>query len=61
MIDENPLVTSNRKDVVGYFCKIHNIVNLRLNKEIFDCEKAFDHWGGDCGCDGTSESESPKN
>lgn len=47
----------DRKSLVNYFCKIHNIVNKRLNKEEFDCSKAYNEWGGDCGCDG-KESES---
>jgi FAD-linked sulfhydryl oxidase len=56
MIDENPVVTSNRHDVVIYFCEIHNIVNKRLGKPLFDCDKALEYWGGDCGCHGDSSS-----
>jgi len=29
---------------------LHNKVNERLKKPIFDCKKAMDYWGGDCGC-----------
>jgi hypothetical protein len=39
--------------LVGYVCKLHNIVNERLDKPIFDCNKAFDFWGGGCGCGDT--------
>jgi hypothetical protein len=29
---------------------LHNKVNERLGKEIFNCAAAFNYWGGDCGC-----------
>ncbi len=45
------LKSNDRSDVVRYFCDLHNVVNKRLNKPIFDCSKAYDHWGGDCGCE----------
>ena len=45
------LKANSREELVNYICKIHNIVNKVLNKPIFDCKKAFDYWGGDCGCD----------
>lgn len=44
-------------------CDLHNKVNASLKKPIFDCKKAFDFWGGDCGCDakkkdkGTAENK----
>jgi len=44
---------TSRKDAVLYVCKIHNFVNERLGKPQFDCQKAFEFWGGDCGCDGS--------
>lgn len=50
MIEENPVKDDNRKTVVLYLCKLHNIVNKKLGKDIFDCKKAFEFWGGDCGC-----------
>lgn len=58
MIDKHPPVDTNRHDVVMYVCQLHNIVNERLNKPIFDCSKAFDFWGGDCGCTGSDSSDS---
>lgn len=51
MLEYNPIRNSNRVDLVRYICKLHNIVNKRLDKKEFDCSKAFDHWGGDCGCE----------
>ena len=41
----------SREELVNYICKIHNIVNKVLQKPQFDCKKAFDFWGGDCGCE----------
>jgi hypothetical protein len=50
MIEDNKIRNNNRKELVYYICDLHNIVNKRLNKPIFDCKKAFSFWGGDCGC-----------
>lgn len=33
-----------------YMCNLHNQVNERIKKPIFDCKKALSFWGGDCGC-----------
>lgn len=33
-----------------YLCELHNTVNIRLKKEIFDCSKLEEKWGGNCGC-----------
>ena len=52
LISENPVKTGNREEVVNYICDIHNLVNKKLGKEIFDCKKAMDFWGGGCGCSG---------
>jgi FAD-linked sulfhydryl oxidase len=51
MLDTYPIKHSNREELVLYLCDIHNKVNERLNKPVFNCEKAFDFWGGNCGCD----------
>ena len=51
MLDKEGVNTNSKEDLVNYICKIHNIVNKVLGKPIFDCKKAFDFWGGDCGCD----------
>ena len=50
MLKENPIKVGSRHDLVYYFCDLHNIVNKKLNKKIFNCDKAFDVWGGNCGC-----------
>lgn len=50
MLKEFPIKAGSRHDLVFYLCDLHNKVNKRLNKPIFDCDKAFDVWGGNCGC-----------
>jgi FAD-linked sulfhydryl oxidase len=39
-----------------WMCKVHNVVNEKLGKEIFDCAKVEERWGGvECyGEDGSS-------
>ena len=47
---------TNRESAVIYVCEIHNFVNYRLNKPLFDCSHALERWGGgDCGCNDTKE------
>ena len=50
MLSENPVKNNSREELVFYMCTIHNIVNKRLGKQIFDCNNAMNYWGGDCGC-----------
>lgn len=50
LLKENPVKNNSREELVMYMCDIHNIVNKKLGKKIFDCKKAFDFWGGNCGC-----------
>ena len=50
MLEENPIESDSREALVLYLCRLHNNVNKRLNKKIFDCKKAFEFWGGECGC-----------
>ena len=51
MLKKEGVHANSREELVNYICKIHNIVNKVLEKPQFDCKKAFDFWGGDCGCD----------
>lgn len=38
-----------------YVCELHNIVNERLGKDIFDCKNQLEaKWGGNCGCSSSS-------
>ena len=50
MLVDIPFRYKSREELVFYICELHNDVNKRLNKPIHDCKKAFDIWGGDCGC-----------
>ena len=51
MIKENPVRAKSREEFMFYICEIHNIVNERIGKEIFPCEKIIDIWGQrECGC-----------
>jgi len=50
LIKNKKIQSSTREDVVFYLCRIHNRVNAFLKKRIFDCEEAFNIWGGKCGC-----------
>lgn len=47
----------NREDAVMSVCYFHNNINSYLGKEIFNCEEAFNFWGGGCGCSANSEDE----
>ena len=50
LLAKYPIKNNSRKELVYYLCGLHNIVNKRLGKPHFDCKKAFDFWGGGCGC-----------
>ena len=50
MLKKHPIQNDTRMQLVYYMCFLHNIVNERMDKPKFDCEKAFDVWGGHCGC-----------
>lgn len=46
MIKKYTIRNNNRKELVWYFCFLHNNVNRRLGKPIFDCRFAEIYWGG---------------
>jgi len=48
MIKKYPPQTSTRSAAAGWACEMHNIVNKRLQKPLFDCSKIGDFY--DCGC-----------
>ena len=50
MLKESPIKANTREEFVYYMCEMHNNVNKRIDKPIFDCKEAFNFWGGDCGC-----------
>ncbi|CAK7269044.1 hypothetical protein SEPCBS57363_003404 [Sporothrix epigloea] len=48
LLQEFPPQTSSRNAAAGWACFVHNEVNKRLKKELFDCTKIGDFY--DCGC-----------
>ncbi|CAG7850614.1 FAD-linked sulfhydryl oxidase ERV2 [Serendipita indica DSM 11827] len=48
LLKENPPQTSSRKAASLWLCHVHNLVNKRLGKDIFDCNTLGDTY--DCGC-----------
>lgn len=48
LIAKYPPQVSSRNAAAGWLCFAHNIVNERLKKPIFDCNKIGDFY--DCGC-----------
>jgi FAD-linked sulfhydryl oxidase len=45
-----PPLLECRDDIARYLCQLHNEVNKFLKKPIFDCDRVYEVWGGDCGC-----------
>lgn len=48
LLQEYPPQVSSRNAAAGWACFVHNEVNKRLKKELFDCSKIGDFY--DCGC-----------
>jgi FAD-linked sulfhydryl oxidase len=48
LLQKYPPQTSSRQAAAGWACFVHNEVNTRLHKELFDCNKIGDFY--DCGC-----------
>lgn len=46
MLDSNPIEVDSREKISNYLCRLHNLVNQRIGKQIFDCSKNLDFWGG---------------
>jgi hypothetical protein len=46
---ENPPQVGSRDEVTQWACHVHNLVNKRLNKPIFDCSRVQEEWK--CGCE----------
>lgn len=40
----NPVITSSRHDFSQWLCRVHNLINKRLNKPIFDSSKVDERW-----------------
>ncbi len=46
MLESNPIEVNSREQVSTYLCNLHNLVNQRIGKAVFDCNKILDYWGG---------------
>jgi len=49
LLDQFPPQVSSRSTAAAWGCHVHNEVNKRLHKELFDCSKIGDFY--DCGCE----------
>lgn len=47
LLKENPVKCSGRMELATYLCVLHNKVNAKLNKPVFDCDKVLEFWGGE--------------
>lgn len=48
MLQKYPPQTGSRSSAAAWLCSLHNNVNKRLHKPVFDCTKIGDFY--DCGC-----------
>ncbi|CAD8133346.1 unnamed protein product [Paramecium pentaurelia] len=55
-----PYEGNSRVDFMQYLCMLHNEVNQRLNKTLFNCSIVHERWGGDCGCSSKLEESIKK-
>ena len=53
ILKKYPPQVGSRSSAATWACHVHNEVNKRLEKEIFDCNKIGDFY--DCGCGGEEE------
>ncbi|RKP03029.1 hypothetical protein CXG81DRAFT_5234, partial [Caulochytrium protostelioides] len=44
----HPPDVTNRTTTSQWACEVHNVVNLRLEKPVYDCSKVAERWK--CGC-----------
>ncbi|KAF4583239.1 ERV2 protein-like protein [Ophiocordyceps camponoti-floridani] len=63
LLKQMPPQTGSRNSAAGWLCEMHNQVNKRLEKSIFDCNNIGDFY--DCGCgddkkDGKKKDEGVK-
>lgn len=56
VIKHSPPRASNRKEFQHWVCSVHNVVNRRLGKEVFDCDLVEERWGG-VECDGDGDEQ----
>ena len=41
---DNPPATSSGKDFALWLCGLHNRVNEKLDKPVFDCQRVYERW-----------------
>lgn len=41
---EHPADVQSRESLSAWFCKMHNIVNVKIGKQEFDCSKVLERW-----------------
>ena len=58
VLEKYPPQVSSRQAISQWACKVHNVVNERLKKPIFDCSKVGDMYK--CGCSEESEEDLEK-
>lgn len=55
ILAQYPPQTSSRNAAAGWLCFMHNLVNERVHKPLFDCSKIGDFY--DCGCGDDKKKE----
>ncbi|KAJ3212999.1 hypothetical protein HDU83_008389 [Entophlyctis luteolus] len=48
ILEQHPPDVSSKQAIANWACMVHNIVNKRKGKELFDCSKILEFY--DCGC-----------
>jgi len=41
---KHPPVVDSQKNFAKWLCDLHNIVNVKLGKPVFDCSKVDERW-----------------
>lgn len=49
LLENFPPKVGNHDEFAGWMCQAHNVVNKRLGKPEFDCQRVDERW--ECGCD----------
>lgn len=45
LVREHPPVVESGDEFAQWMCKVHNVVNVRLHKPTFNCERVHARWG----------------
>jgi hypothetical protein len=60
VLGKYPPQTGSRNSAAGWACTVHNEVNKRLEKPLFDCKNIGDFYDCGCGDEGGKEKEGSK-